>query len=666
MTAADPVVATRQRAGVRGEWLIARAGEVAARIGDGGGNDVAVHRATADKLSEALAVEHVDYLADVAVQFDLDEVETLIFECLAATELPGGALAAMLELSGALNGGGSLVVDALLAAIAGGDTDVAAAFLARLSPEGQLRKFGLIEVDDARVPRKLAPIRLGAGMLEHLSGQRPAPEGATWLRGAPIDGELYPELVGLAEAALADPDLPLVIVIGMRGAGRSAVVRAASARLSMPVLSVEAEWVAAHATPADIARLGRDVLLARGVLLCENLSAGEAQAAPQQAMRRGSALRALTLLPVPLAFTADADDAALTAGERPLFRIPIGLPDEAQRASLWSRVLPPDQVAPVARTFALTPRAIRHAAATASVLASARGSQDARPTAADARQAIRQVVASSGNVQQLGAESYWRPVLDDLVLSAENRELLEELVTRVRHRKQVLDEWGFRSVVGPSTGIAALLHGPLGTGKSMAAHAIATHLGIECFRIDLSQIVSKWVGETEKQLGRVFDAAERSDALLLFDEADALFTKRTDVKSSNDRYANLEVNYLLQRIESFPGLAVLTTNHAANIDSAFMRRLQVQIRFDFPDSREREKLWRMKLPPGAPLDADVALDRLADQYPMTGARIRNAALRAAFYAADAKSPITMALLKKAVTAEYQGAGLTPGATRPLE
>jgi SpoVK/Ycf46/Vps4 family AAA+-type ATPase len=229
-------------------------------------------------------------------------------------------------------------------------------------------------------------------------------------------------------------------------------------------------------------------------------------------------------------------------------------------------------------------------------------------------------------------------------------------VSRVRNRKRVLDEWGFARKVGKGTGLSALFSGPPGTGKTMVAGLLATELGLDLYQIDTSRLVSKWIGETEKNLARLFDAAAAGHAILLFDEADSLFAKRTDVKSSNDRYANLEVNYLLQRMESFDGISILTTNLEASVDEAFRRRLAFRIAFPLPEVDERERLWRAMLPANAAVGGPLDFRDLAQRFVMSGGYIRNAALRAAYLAAADKTPITQRHLQRAATLEYTAMG----------
>lgn len=246
---------------------------------------------------------------------------------------------------------------------------------------------------------------------------------------------------------------------------------------------------------------------------------------------------------------------------------------------------------------------------------------------------------------------------NDLVLPTEQATELKELIARIRQRHTVYERWGFAKKVGKGLGVSALFSGPPGTGKTMAACLVAKELELEIFQVDLSKIVSKWIGETERNLASLFDAAEACHAVLLFDEADALFAKRTDVRSSNDRYANQEVNYLLQRMESFTGICFLTTNFPAAVDDAFRRRLSMHLHFPMPDVSERKALWRAMLGPEAPVQqVGLHLDALAQDFEMSGGYIRNAVLRAAFLAADTTGMIDERLLTYAAELECESMG----------
>jgi len=241
----------------------------------------------------------------------------------------------------------------------------------------------------------------------------------------------------------------------------------------------------------------------------------------------------------------------------------------------------------------------------------------------------------------------------DLVLPADHTARLHELTARYRRRTEVYRSWGFSPL--PSTGVVALFSGESGTGKTLAAEVVAGELRLDLYKVDLSSVVSKYIGETEKNLERIFDAAAAGDLVLFFDEADALFGKRSEVSDAHDRYANIEVAYLLQRLESYSGLAVLATNFQGNIDQAFLRRISVAIDFEPPDEAQRRAIWQRVFPPGAPL-AGIDVDFLARQFRVTGGVIRNAALGAAFLAADAGGPITMERIALALRREFQKLG----------
>jgi AAA+ superfamily predicted ATPase len=244
--------------------------------------------------------------------------------------------------------------------------------------------------------------------------------------------------------------------------------------------------------------------------------------------------------------------------------------------------------------------------------------------------------------------------LDDLVLTEETEAKLRELISHVALQHVVLDDWGFRRRLPRGQGVAALFTGPPGTGKTTAAEALARELGQDLYRIDLAAVVSKYIGETEKNLSAAFDEAERGSAVLFFDEADALFGKRTEIRDAHDRYANLEVNYLLQRVETFTGLVILATNRSSAMDEALLRRLRFVIRFDTPDLELRKRLWRRSFPDGASLDK-LDWDALATAE-LAGGSIQSAALAAAYLAAADGGTITPAHVEHALLREYQKLG----------
>lgn len=246
--------------------------------------------------------------------------------------------------------------------------------------------------------------------------------------------------------------------------------------------------------------------------------------------------------------------------------------------------------------------------------------------------------------------------LQDLVLPPAKLDLVRDVVRRVQHRRKVFERWGFERSLNRGRGLNALFSGPPGTGKSMAAEVIANELGVELYRVDLAAVVSKYIGETEKNLAHVFEGARRADAILLFDEADALFGKRSEVQDAHDRYANIEVNYLLAAMENFDGVCILATNFRQNIDPAFFRRIQVAVDFPLPGAEERRHIWERLLTGGIPLAEDVDLDILAARFDIAGGSIVNISLTAAFLAADAGAPVSMEILAAAARRELDKLG----------
>jgi len=265
--------------------------------------------------------------------------------------------------------------------------------------------------------------------------------------------------------------------------------------------------------------------------------------------------------------------------------------------------------------------------------------------------AVRRLV--SGRLASLARRIEPSRTWDDMVLSADRRQQLRDVVQRYRHARVVYDEWGFLST--PSRGLVALFSGPSGTGKTMAAEVIAGELGLDLFKLDLSAVVSKYIGETEKNLAELFDAAGTGNLVLFFDEADSLFGKRSEVRDARDRYANQEVSYLLQRLESYDGVVILATNFEKNIDDAFLRRIHTRVDFAVPEVAERKAIWARQLPAAAPV-ADVDLDEVALRFELSGGSIRNVAVHAAFLAAADQGPITMACVIRALGSEYRKLG----------
>jgi hypothetical protein len=333
------------------------------------------------------------------------------------------------------------------------------------------------------------------------------------------------------------------------------------------------------------------------------------------------------------------------AAVRDLVRIEIPAASFAQRREAWASALGAvggaDAVDQLAAQFQLEPAQID--AVCAQVRATSGGVVEPVPAWEVCRRLARS--ALDDLAQRIDAVAGW----DDLVLPPAQRGILREIRAHVRLRHTVHERWGFGAASARGLGICALFAGPSGSGKTMAAEVLGNDLGLDVYRIDLAAVVSKYIGETEKNLRRIFDAAESGAAILLFDEADALFGKRSDVRDSHDRYANIEVSYLLQRMEAYRGLAILTSNLKSALDPAFLRRLRFIVHFPFPDLAERAEIWRRVFPPQTPT-RDLRPEQLA-RLSLSGGTIRNVALAAAFLAAQDGGPVTMARLARAARGE---------------
>jgi hypothetical protein len=459
------------------------------------------------------------------------------------------------------------------------------------------------------------------------------------------------EAVARLPGVLAAVPAPLVVVEGPLGTGRRTAIAAAAAAVGRAVVALDLRRLP-HGVPAleaALVALRRECRLRDAIPLVADLDElGEVAEVRTLA-------RVIDALPGPVAATSRQAGLELPVA-RPLVRVRWSAPDTATRRALWTRALGGDAAALAPELDGIAMRYRLGAGGIARALASARVIAGARPLdAAAVVEGVRTNIAE--RFGDLAVRQDVRQTWDDLVLAPDLLDQVKTITARVRHAHRVLEDWGYASKLPRGAGVAALFSGPPGTGKTMVAGLIARDLDLELYQVDLSRIVSKWVGETEKQLARVFEAADAGHALLLFDEADALFAKRTEVKSAVDRYANLEVNYLLQRIESFGGVSILTTNLDTSIDPALRRRLAGNVVFWPPDAGERERLWRGMLAGRAPIEGAIDLDGLASRYDeMTGANIRNAVLAAAFLAAAEGSPITQARLERAARAEYRSMG----------
>jgi SpoVK/Ycf46/Vps4 family AAA+-type ATPase len=322
--------------------------------------------------------------------------------------------------------------------------------------------------------------------------------------------------------------------------------------------------------------------------------------------------------------------------QRPLLWFETSMPDYSQRLALWRHFLQLDEaelskidISALAGQFLLTTDQIRDVVSAARDKASQRGSS---LTSDDLLLAAR--AHSNPRLAHLARKIVPRYNWLDIILPVDQLAILHEIIATVRGRPLVLEEWGVGQKLASSAGITVLFAGPPGTGKTMAAEIIARELGLDLYKIDLSTIVSKYIGETEKNLEKIFEEAQSSNAILFFDEADAIFGKRSEVKDAHDRYANIEVSYLLQRMEAYDGVTILATNLRANLDEAFTRRLQFAVDFPFPEKPDRLRIWQTLFPPDLPRSPDLDFDLLAQRFKLTGGNIRNIIVSAAYLAAS--------------------------------
>jgi hypothetical protein len=449
----------------------------------------------------------------------------------------------------------------------------------------------------------------------------------------------------LAEERAATRASGDLVLRGPRGSGRGEIAREACRRLGVPLVRAPLSALLAQPQPAEAAAtLLREALLLDAQLLLEG---AELLAGGDEPARRVRA--ALAASSRPLLFTA-IDRVRL---ERNSIVREVAIPGAHQREAVWRDALPSLAAPALGSLYRVGVGAIGRVAAESQRRARLRG--DERVINADVAQAVRgEFETDLGSVAtRVEVTQTWR----DLVVPEDTRRAIGELVQQLRHRSTVLGRWGFQRKLGKGIGTVALFSGEPGTGKSMVAGLIARELGLELYQIDLARVVSKWIGETEKNLARVFDAAETGHVVLLFDEADALLGKRSaDPKSATDRYANMETNYVLQRLESFHGVAILTSNLESSIDPALARRLSFELSFPFPDEEQRAVLWRRMLPDELPLVGAIDFELLADRFELAGGHIRNIVLRAAYLAAADGEGLAMQHILRAAESEYRDRG----------
>jgi hypothetical protein len=511
-----------------------------------------------------------------------------------------------------------------------------------LAPGSPLRRWRLVELGPGPTIAS-RPLRIDERVLHHLAGIEALDERLDGVVRVAAVSPLAPSQQQLAEElahTVASTGAPVVIRLdGDDVDAQLGVAQELAFALGCIPLSVRAG--ALPPSGAELASLAR--LVDR-----ESLLVGGLPIVGVDGGNPGAVAALLCELEAPV--VALLGDGAVRAAGRVALHRSARLPVPAEARELWGAALGEraaralaEPIEEVAQHFRLSAVAVD---AVARELAATAASAAEMPALLKRLCRERSRVRLEGLAERIEPTATW----DDLVLPAGHTALLQEILRHVRHRTQVYERWGFGDRTTRGLGVTALFAGESGTGKTLAAEVLAHELGLDLYRIDLAATVSKYIGETEKNLARLFEAAEASGAVLLFDEADALFGKRGEVKDGHDRYANLEVAYLLQRMESYRGLAILTTNLRSNVDRAFLRRLRFVVQFPFPDAVQRAEIWRRTFPPATPLEGidPEALARLA----ASGGSIRAIALAAAFGASEDGTAVTPAHVLRAARVEY--------------
>ncbi len=566
-------------------------------------------------------------LARIAQAFGLSRFESALLLCFTAISVDPALAAVCTAIQGQSRSGSISIafVSRLLPE----------AHLSAMRPDAPLRFWRLIEPDGSSEAVSAALFRIDERVLFHLIGSDfssdllsvPSTEG--WLSAEQL--ALAPRLADLLVHE-AQSGGAVLQVCGEDPAALRAIIAAACRGLGLPLLSIPGSALPGLRSElaALAGRCNRDLALAGAVLLIE----------PREPNPEATALLAdfAELIDAPV-IVAASTPLRLTARASLRFDLPpLTLAERRAHWDLLAPGLPEPDLERIARTFQLDGPGRAAAARLA-------GQGTGPDTLWDACR-----VQSRDRLDGLSERVVGNAGWEDLVLPPGQGELLRDIVDHVAFAGQVFEHWGFDSRLTRGTGVAALFAGPSGTGKTLAAEVLANSLRRDLYRIDLSQVVSKYIGETEKNLSRIFAAAEGGGAILLFDEADALFGKRSDVQDSHDRYANIEVSYLLQRMETYSGLSILTTNLKDALDKAFLRRLRFIVQFAYPNAEQRRRIWERALPAELPVQG-LDFARLA-QLDLTGGAIRNVALAAAFLAARDGGPLTMAHLAAAATREY--------------
>lgn len=516
-----------------------------------------------------------------------------------------------------------------------------------LAPKAPLRRWKLIEIGPGNT-LTTSPLRIDEQILHYLTGVRGLEERLVAF-GIPVDAteplvpshwQLVEQLVATwARASQDAPELPMLQLCGKDSATLKSIAASVCTQLELTPFAIAVEQFPTDLQSLNlIKRLWEREFLLNDVALLLELDTSEPLDAKQT-----SAIAYFTERVQAPVILLSRD--RVRQRQRQLLTYEVSSPTLSEQRLLWEKALHPleplpELIEPLISHFTLSGAEIQAACTRAATQPENLKTHLWQFCRSQARPRLDELA------QRMDSSVSW----EDLILPEAEQQVLRDAATQLRHRTRVYDHWGFGGKSQRGLGMSALFAGASGTGKTLAAEVLANELQLDLYRIDLSAVVSKYIGETEKNLGRVFDAAEAGGVILLFDEADSLFGKRSDVKDSHDRYANMEVSYLLQRMEAYRGLSVLTTNLKNSIDQAFLRRIRFIVQFPFPDATQRSLIWQRVFPPQTPTEG-LDFAKLA-KLNVAGGTIRNIALNAAFIAAEAGQPVQMQHILQAARNEY--------------
>lgn len=443
---------------------------------------------------------------------------------------------------------------------------------------------------------------------------------------------------------------------GSYGTGKKTIAQAICKKLNKEIMALNIEiLINSEADFEEIIQLVfREVLIQNSVIYLDNFEYLHAEG-PKNVFYRNILFKNLEEFKG-ITFISTKAPIELVEGQNNLFKIEIAKPDYNTRKKLWKNILDEKinekDITALSNKFKFTPGQIKDAKESGKRFAALEGRQNL--TTEDIYNGCKEQSSQklSSLAKRIKPNYKWK----DLILPNDKKEQLNELINYIKNKGIVYQDWGFNERLSLGKGLNISFSGTSGTGKTMAAEVIASKLNLDLYKVDLSMVISKYIGETEKNLNKIFDAAEESNAILFFDEADALFGKRSEVRDSHDRYANIEISYLLQKMEENQGIVILATNLSQNIDDAFLRRMHFTIEFPFPSKECRLKIWKTLMPEKAPVADDIDFDFLANNFQLAGGNIKNIIVSAAFYAAEDSGKIKMKHLVLGIKREYQKIG----------